>query len=155
MYDPGNTARLAPLVKMYTLGHDFIPPSIHAGGFRYHGMALTLCLLVSENEVDTHAYNQVEVFDAARLFAKTEGIIPDPEPAHGLKAAIDEAIRCRETGEAKTILFMLCGHSYLDMQVYDDYLSGKLPPYEYPEQKVQQAIQRLKQLYPWLDTLPY
>jgi tryptophan synthase beta chain len=155
MYDHGDTSRLTPLVKMYTLGHDFIPPPIHAGGLRYHGMALTLSLLASENEVDTHAYNQVEVFDAARLFAKTEGIISAPEPAHGLKAAIDEAVHCKETGEEKTILFMLCGHGYFDMQAYDDYLQGKLPPYEYPETKVQQAIQRLKQLYPWLDTLPY
>jgi len=118
-------------------------------------MALTLCLLAHENEVATRAYNQVEVFDAARLFAKTEGIIPAPEPAHGLKTAIDEAVHCKETGEEKTILFMLCGHGYFDMQAYDDYLQGKLPPYEYPETKVQQAIQRLKQLYPWLDTLPY
>ena len=138
---------------MYTLGHDFIPPPIHAGGLRYHGMALTLCLLTHENEVYTRAYNQVEVFDAACLFAKTEGIIPAPEPAHGLKAVIDESVHCKETCEEKTILFLLCGHGYFDIQAYDDYLRDKLPPYGYPETKVQQNIQRLKQLYPWLDTL--
>lgn len=154
-YDHGDTARLTPLVKMYTLGHDFIPPPIHAGGLRYHGKAPTLSLLAKEKMVETKAYDQVSVFDAARLFAQTEGIIPAPEPAHGLKGAIDEAIRCRETGEKKTILFLLCGHGYFDMQAYDDYLSGKLLPYGYPEEKVQQAMKKLKELYPWVAKLPY
>ncbi|MEM0111605.1 MAG: TrpB-like pyridoxal-phosphate dependent enzyme, partial [Candidatus Parvarchaeota archaeon] len=89
--------------------------------------------------------------DAARLFIRTEGIIPAPEPSHGLKAAIDEAIRCKETGEEKVILFLLCGHGYFDMQAYDDYLSGKLMPYEYPREKVEEAMKRLRKLYPWLD----
>jgi tryptophan synthase beta chain len=155
VYDHGDTARLTPLVKMYTLGHDFIPPPIHAGGLRYHGMGLTLCLLASEHQVETCAYNQVDTFDAARLFAQAEGIIPAPEPAHAIKGAIDEALRCKETGEEKTILFLLCGHGYFDMQAYDDYLSGKLLPYEYPEEKVRQAMERLRALYPWIDKLPY
>jgi len=154
-YDHGDTARLTPLFKMYTLGHDFVPPPIHAGGLRYHGKAPTLCLLASEKKVDTIAYNQVEVFEAARLFAQTEGIIPAPEPAHGLKGAIDEAVRCKKTGEEKTILFLLCGHGYFDMQAYNDYLAGKLLPYEYPEEKVKEAMKKLKDLYPWVAKLPY
>ena len=155
MYDHGDTARLTPLVKMHTLGHEFIPPPIHSGGLRYHGIAPILSLLTSEKQVETRAYNQVTVFDAARLFAKAEGIIPGPEPAHAIKGAIDEALRCKETGEAKTILFLLCGHGHFDMQAYDDYLKGKLPPYEYPEEKVQLAIKKLRELYPWLAKLPY
>ncbi|MCW3988129.1 MAG: TrpB-like pyridoxal phosphate-dependent enzyme [Candidatus Bathyarchaeota archaeon] len=154
-YDHGDTARLTPLFKMHTLGHQFIPPPIHAGGLRYHGMAPTLSLLTAEHQVETHAYNQVEVFDAARLFARTEGIIPAPEPAHAIKGVIDEALRCKETGEEKTLLFILCGHGYFDMQAYDDYLSGKLMPYEYPEEKVQQAMKQLRELYPWVEKLPF
>jgi len=155
MYDHGDTARLTPLIKMHTLGHEFIPPPIHAGGLRYHGKAPTLCVLASEKKVETIAYNQVEVFDAARLFAKTEGIIPAPEPAHAIKGVIDEALRCKETGEEKTILFLLCGHGHFDMQAFDDYLQGKLPPYVYPEEEVRKAMKKLRTLYPWLETLPY
>jgi len=155
MYDHGDTARLTPLVKMHTLGHDFIPAPIHAGGLRYHGIAPTLSVLSQEKQLETRAYNQVEVFDAARLFVKTEGIIPAPEPSHGIKGAIDEALRCKETGEEKVILFLLCGHGHFDMQAFDDYLQGRLPPYEYPEEEVRKAIKRLRELYPWLETLPY
>jgi tryptophan synthase beta chain len=150
-YDHGDTARIIPLVKMHTLGHMFIPPPIHAGGLRYHGMAPTLCLLNSEGIVETKAYNQVQAFEAAALFAKTEGILPAPEPAHAIKAAVDKALECKKTGEEKTILFLLCGHGYFDMQAYDDYNSGKLPPYEYPKEKVDEAMKKLKKLYPWLD----
>jgi len=155
MYDHGDTARLTPLIKMHTLGHEFIPPPIHAGGLRYHGKAPTLCLLASEKKVETRAYNQVEVFDAAKLFAKTEGTIPAPEPSHAIKGVIDEALRCKETGEEKTILFLLCGHGHFDMQAFDDYLQGKLPPYAYPQEEVQNAMKKLRELYPWLETLPY
>jgi tryptophan synthase beta chain len=150
-YDHGDTARITPLVPMHTLGHDFIPAPIHAGGLRYHGIAPTISRLVAEKKVETKAYNQVEVFDAAKLFIQTEGIVPAPEPAHAIKGAIDEALRCKKTGEEKTILFLLCGHGYFDMQAYDDYLSGKLQPYEYPKEKVDEAMRRLKKLYPWLD----
>jgi len=136
---------------MHTLGHDFIPAPIHAGGLRYHGIAPTISLLASEKKVETQAYNQLEVFDAAKLFIKTEGIIPAPEPSHAIKGAIDEAMRCKETGEEKVILFLLCGHGYFDMQAYDDYFSGKLPPYEYPTEKVEEAMRKLRKLYPWLD----
>ena len=152
-YDHGDTARLTPLVPMHTLGHDFIPPPIHAGGLRYHGIAPTISLLVSEKKVETKAYNQVEVFDAAKLFIRTEGIVPAPEPAHAIKGAIDEALRCKETGEEKVILFLLCGHGHFDMQAYDDYFSGKLRPYEYPKEKVEEAMKRLRRLYPWLNEL--
>lgn len=155
MYDHGDTARLTPLIKMHTLGHEFIPPPIHAGGLRYHGMAPTLCLLAMEKKVETIAYNQVEVFDAATLFAKTEGTIPAPEPSHAIKGVIDEALRCKKTGEEKTILFLLCGHGHFDMQAFDDYLQGKLPPYDYPQEEVQKAMKKLRELYPWLETLPY
>ncbi len=155
MYDHGDTARLTPLVKMHTLGHDFIPPPIHSGGLRYHGIAPTLSILNQAKILETRAYNQVEVFDAAKLFAKTEGTIPAPEPAHAIKATIDEALRCKKTGEEKTILFLLCGHGHFDMQAFDDYHQGKLLPYEYPEEKVQKAMKRLRTLYPWLETLPY
>ena len=152
-FDHGDTARLTPLVPMHTLGHDFIPPPIHAGGLRYHGIAPTLSRLVSENQVETKAYNQIEVFDAAKVFIRTEGIIPAPEPSHAIKGVIDEALRCKETGEEKTILFLLCGHGYFDLQAFDDYMNGKLLPYEYPEEKVQEAMRRLRTLYPWLDEL--
>ncbi|UCE16494.1 MAG: TrpB-like pyridoxal phosphate-dependent enzyme [Candidatus Bathyarchaeota archaeon] len=155
MYDHGDTARITPLVKMHTLGHDFIPPPIHAGGLRYHGIAPTLSILNEAKEVETRAYDQVEVFEAARLFAKTEGKIPAPEPSHAVKGAIDEALKCKETGEEKTIVFLLCGHGHFDMQAYDDYIQGKLPPYSYPEKEVQKAMKKLKALYPWLETLPY
>ena len=155
MYDHGDTARLIPLIKMYTLGHEFIPPPIHAGGLRYHGKAPTLCLLALEKKVETIAYNQVEVFDAAKLFAKTEGTIPAPEPSHAIKGVIDEALRCKKTGEEKTILFLLCGHGHFDMQAFDDYLQGKLPPYAYPDEEVRKAMKKLRELYPWLETLPY
>ncbi|MBS7641999.1 MAG: TrpB-like pyridoxal phosphate-dependent enzyme [Candidatus Bathyarchaeia archaeon] len=150
-YDHGDTARLTPLLKMYTLGHTFIPPPIHAGGLRYHGKAPTLCLLARHGIVDVRAYDQVSVFDAAALFTKTEGILPAPEPSHAIKAVIDEAIRCREENEEKTILFLLCGHGLLDMQAFDDYLRGKLHPYYYPREHVIEALRELKTLYPWLN----
>jgi tryptophan synthase beta chain len=151
MYDHGDTARMTPMLKMHTLGHMFIPPPIHAGGLRYHGMAPTICLLNEEGTVKTRAYNQVQVFEAATLFAQTEGILPAPEPAHAIKAVVDEALECKRKGEEKTILFLLCGHGYFDMQAYNDYLTGKLPPYEYPKEKVEESMRKLMELYPWLN----
>jgi tryptophan synthase beta chain len=150
-YDHGDTARLIPLVKMHTLGHTFVPPPIHAGGLRYHGMTPTICLMNREGIIKSRAYNQVQTFEAATLFAKTEGILPAPEPAHAIKAVIDEALKCKETGEKKTILFLLCGHGHFDMQAYDDYNNGKLLPYNYPKEKVDEAMRKLRELYPWLD----
>jgi len=151
MHDHGDTARLTPLVKMHTLGHEFIPAPIHAGGLRYHGDAPTLCMLVKEGKVDARAYNQLEVFEASVKFARTEGTIPAPEPAHAIKAVIDEALRCKKTGEEKTLLFLLCGHGHFDMQAYDDYFGGKLPPYEYPEKEIKRSVKMLRELYPWLE----
>lgn len=150
-YDHGDTARITPLVPMHTLGHDFIPAPIHAGGLRYHGIAPTISVLASEKQLETQAYNQIEVFDAAKLFIRSEGIIPAPEPSHAIKGAIDEALRCKETGEEKTILFLLCGHGFFDMQAYDEYFNGRLQPYEYPAEKVAKSMEKLRKLYPWLE----
>lgn len=150
IYDHGDTGRYIPLALMYTLGHEFVPDPIHAGGLRYHGMAPSLSLMADEGLVDVKAYNQLEAFEAAKTFASTEGIIPAPEPAHAIKAVIDEANRCRETGEEKTILFLLCGHGYFDMQAYDDYMANRLKPYSTPKEKIHQSLESLKNLYPWL-----
>lgn len=150
-YDHGDTARLTPLVPMHTIGHDFIPAPIHAGGLRYHGIAPTISVLVKENQMTTEAYNQTDVFDAAKLFIQTEGIIPAPEPSHAIKGAIDEALRCKKTGEAKTILFVLCGHGFFDMAAYDEYFSGRMKPCEYPAEKVEESMKKLHKLYPWLE----
>ena len=149
-YDHGDTARLTPLLKMYTLGHDFVPPPIHAGGLRYHGKAPTLSLLIHKGEFSSVAYNQVEVFKAAEIFAKAEGFVPAPESAHAIKAAIDLALEAKRTGERKVILFNLSGHGLLDLKAYDEYLSGTLKPYEYPREEVEKSIRRLFEMYPWL-----
>jgi tryptophan synthase beta chain len=150
VYDHGDTARITPLVPMHTLGHDFIPAPIHAGGLRYHGIAPTISILANEKQIETEAFNQVEVFDAAKLFIQAEGIIPAPEPSHAIKGAIDEALRCKETGKEETILFLLCGHGFFDMAAYDEYFSGRLQPYEYPVEKVAESMEKLSKLYPWL-----
>jgi tryptophan synthase beta chain len=155
MFDHGDTARITPLIKMHTLGHDFIPPPIHAGGLRYHGIAPTLSILNNEKKIETQAYDQLEIFKAAKLFAKTEGIVPAPEPSHAIKGVIDEALNCKKTGQEKVILFVLCGHGFFDMQAFDDYLQGNLLPYAYPEEEVQNAMKRLNKLYPWLGSIPY
>lgn len=125
-YDFGDTAETTPLLKMYTLGHEFIPPAIHAGGLRYHGDSPIVSKLVDEGLIDAISYHQIEIFDAAIMFARTEGIAPAPEASHAIKAAIDEAVRCRKTGEEKTILFNLSGHGHFDMSSYDRYFSKKL-----------------------------
>jgi tryptophan synthase beta chain len=150
-YDHGDTAKLTPLVPMHTLGHDFIPAPIHAGGLRYHGIAPTISVLTQTGQMTTEAYSQIDVFDAAKLFIQTEGIIPAPEPSHAIKGVVDEALRCKQTGEAKTILFVLCGHGFFDMSAYDQYFSGKMQPYEYPTQKVAESMDKLHKLYPWLN----
>lgn len=125
-YDFGDSAGLTPMLAMYTLGHDFIPSPIHAGGLRYHGAAPLVSFLLKENIIEAKAYEQVPVFQAAVQFAKNQGIIPAPESAHAIKAVIDEAIHCKESGEAKTILFNLSGHGLFDMSAYDDFMAGKL-----------------------------
>jgi len=139
-YDYGDTAKLAPIVKMYTLGHRFMPPPIHAGGLRYHGMAPIISHLLKLGLVEARAVHQLETFEAGILFARTEGILSAPETMHAIRAAIDEALVCKKTGEAKTILFNHSGHGHVDMYAYDAYLSGKLQDYEYPSEKVKEAL---------------
>ena len=142
-YDFGDTARLTPLIMMYTLGHSFVPPGIHAGGLRYHGDAPLLCLLVHEKVIEARAYAQNPVFEAARLFAKTEGIIPAPETAHAIKAAVDEAVRCREANDPKCIVFNFSGHGHFDLAAYDTFLEGKLEDLEYSEEVLTKALSTL------------
>jgi len=151
MYDHGDTGRIIPLVLMHTLGHDFVPDPIHAGGLRYHGMAPTISLMADAGEIGVKAYNQVEAFEAAALFTRTEGIVPAPEPSHAIKAVIDEALRCKETGEEKTLLFLLCGHGHFDMKAYDDYIAGNLKPYALPQERIEQSLNRVRAMYPGLN----
>ena len=132
-YDYGDTAGLTPLLKMYTVGHRYRVPPIHAGGLRYHGDAPTLCLLVAEGYIEARAYHQTEVFQAGTIFARTEGIVPAPESAHAIKAVIDIALEAKKRGESPVILFNLSGHGLLDLQGYQEYLEGKLVDYE-PEE---------------------
>lgn len=142
-YDFGDVAGLTPLLRMFTLGHDFVPPSIHAGGLRYHGMSPLVSRLVQDGVVRPVAYHQNDVFSAAVQFARTEGIIVAPEAAHAVKAAIDEALRCRKTGEAKTILFSCSGHGNFDLSSYEAYFAGSLVDYEYPAELVKESLARL------------
>ncbi|GIW16315.1 MAG: tryptophan synthase beta chain [Tepidiforma sp.] len=142
-YDFGDTAGLTPLMKMYTLGHTFMPPGIHAGGLRYHAMAPLICHLYDQGYIEARAYPQNACFEAATLFARTEGIVPAPESSHAIRAAIDEAIQAREEGRSRVILFNLSGHGLLDLQAYDDYLAGKLIDDFYPEEKVREAMKDL------------
>jgi len=139
-YDFGDEAGLTPLIKMYTLGHGFIPPPVHAGGLRYHGMAPIICHLYKLGLVEARAEHQLGTFKAGITFARTEGIISAPETNHCIKAAIDEALKCKESGEAKTILIAHSGHGHVDMAAYDAYFSGKLKDYEYPEEKIKEAL---------------
>ena len=142
-YDFGDVAGLTPLLKMYTLGHEFIPPPVHAGGLRYHGMAPIICHLHKLGLVEARAVPQLATFEAGVTFARTEGIISAPETDHAIRVTIDEALKCRETGEAKTILLAHSGHGHVDMAAYEAYLSGKLQDYEYPEDKVKEALAHL------------
>src|SRR5256714_11630424 len=145
-YDFGDTVGMTPLVKMYTLGHDFLPPGIHAGGLRYHGMAPLISLLHDEGIVEAQAYHQLSVFEAAVQFARAEGIIPAPEAAHAIRAIIDEALQAKEAGEERVILFNLCGHGHFDMAAYDAYFAGNLKNYDYPAEVVPDAQQRMPQV---------
>lgn len=129
-YDFGDTAGLTPLLKMYTVGHDFVPPPIHAGGLRYHGDAPLVCLLYNEGIIKACAYKQTEVFEAAVLFARLEGLLPAPEAAHAIKKVIDLALECKKNNQKKVILFNFCGHGYFDLTAYDDFLSGRMKDVE-------------------------
>ncbi|MFN3309631.1 MAG: TrpB-like pyridoxal phosphate-dependent enzyme [Anaerolineales bacterium] len=142
-FDYGDTARMAPIVKMHTLGHTFMPAPIHAGGLRYHGMAPTVSALYDAGYIDAVAVKQLATFEAALQFARAEGIIPAPESAHAVRAAIDEALDAKEKGEPRVILFNLSGHGNFDMSAYQAYLEGKLEDYSYPEDEVKKAMEHL------------
>ncbi|MFP4560757.1 MAG: TrpB-like pyridoxal phosphate-dependent enzyme [Thiohalorhabdus sp.] len=142
-YDFGDSQGLTPLSLMYTLGHDFMPPSIHAGGLRYHGDSALVSQLYHEGILEAVAVPQVETFQAGVTFARAEGIIPAPETNHAIRACMDEALRCKESGEEKTLFFNLSGHGHFDMAAYDKYFSGELENYEYPAEEIEAALHRL------------
>ena len=143
IYDFGDTAHLTPKMMMYTLGSGFMPPGIHAGGLRYHGASPIVSKLLHDGLIEARAFPQLDVFEAGVLFARTEGIVPAPESAHAIKAAVDEALKAREAGEKKTILFGLSGHGFLDMSAYESYLSGQLKDLEIDDETVSKAISGL------------
>ena len=145
-FDYGDTARMAPVVKMHTLGHDFVPPPIHAGGLRYHGMAPSICALYDAGYIEARAVPQLTTFEAAVQFSRCEGIIPAPESAHAIRAAIDEATDAKLKGEKKVILFNLSGHGNFDMGAYKSYLNGELEDYEFPVEMMQRSIEKLPQV---------
>ncbi len=142
-YDFGDTIGMTPLMPMYTLGHDFVPPPVHAGGLRYHGDASSVCALVKEGVVEAQAITQTDAFGAAVRFGRTEGLLPAPEPSHAIKVAIDEALAAKEAGEERVILFNLCGHGYFDMAAYDQYHRGELEDLEFSEADMSAALERL------------
>lgn len=145
-WDYGDVAGLAPIAKMYTLGHSFVPPPVHAGGLRYHGMAPIVSHCQKLGLIETRAVAQTAVFKSAVQFARAEGIVPAPEPSHAIKVVIDEALKCKESGEKKTIVLALSGHGHFDLGAYDEYLSGKLVDYPYPEQKIKEALAKLPEV---------
>jgi tryptophan synthase beta chain len=139
-YDFGDTVGLTPLVKMHTLGHGFVPPPLHAGGLRYHGMAPLVSKLYEDRVIEAVAVPQLDTFQAALQFARTEGIIPAPESAHAIRAAVDEAARCTREGRGQTIVFNLSGHGHFDLAAYEQFLAGRLQDYEYPAEKIAEAL---------------
>lgn len=145
-YDYGDTAKMAPIAKMYTLGHDFMPAGIHAGGLRYHGDSALVSQLYHDGLIEAVAYGQKQVFDAAVMFARSEGIVPAPESSHAIRAAVDEALRAKEAGEEKVILFNLSGHGYFDMTSYDMYFSGNMVDFEYSAEDVQKSMANLPKI---------
>ena len=145
-YDFGDTIGMTPLMKMNTLGHDFMPPGIHSGGLRYHGMSPLISQLHSEGIIAARAYHQNPVFEASVMFARSEGIVPAPEAGHAVRATIEEALKAKEAGEERVILFNLCGHGFLDMAAYDSYFAGSLQDFEYPAEAVLAAQERLPQV---------
>ena len=145
-WDYGDVAGMAPIAFMNTLGHNFVPPPVHAGGLRYHGMAPIICHLHKLGLVEAQALSQVATFEAGVTFARSEGIISAPETNHAIRVTIDEALKCKETGVSKTILLAHSGHGHFDMAAYDAYLSGKLEDYDYPEDKVKKALAELPEV---------
>jgi tryptophan synthase beta chain len=145
-YDFGDTAGMTPLMKMHTLGHDFIPDPIHAGGLRYHGMSPLISHIYQLGLIEAVAKTQRECFEAGVRFARTEGIVPAPEPTHALAACIEEALQCKETGESKVILTALCGHGHLDWAAYGAYLAGELTDHELSDSDIAEYIEALPQV---------
>jgi len=145
-WDFGDEAGMAPILKMYTLGHDFMPPPLHAGGLRYHGMAPIVSHLHNLGVVEARAVPQVATFEAGVSFARSEGIISAPETNHAIRAVIDEAIKCRDSGESKVILFNHSGHGHFDLSAYHSYFTDKLEDYEYPESKVKESLKHLPEV---------
>jgi len=145
-FDYGDTAEMGPIIKMYTVGHNFIPAGIHAGGLRYHGMAPHVCALYDRGYISAVAVPQVATFEAAIKFAQAEGFFPAPESAHAVKVAIDEAIKCKEEGITRIIALNISGHGLLDLEAYASCLQGELQDYEYPEKKIEEAMQYLPQV---------
>lgn len=150
LYDFGDNQGFTPLLPMFTLGHDFVPEAIHAGGLRYHGASVLISQLLKDGLIEAQALQQLECFEAGMLFAKTEGIIPAPEATHGIAQTIKEANICKQNGESKTILFNLSGHGLVDMQAYEDFISGKLQNHEIPTQTIDESIKKLKKYQPKL-----
>ncbi|NQS91851.1 MAG: TrpB-like pyridoxal phosphate-dependent enzyme [Chloroflexi bacterium] len=142
-FDFGDTARMAPVLKMYTLGHEFVPAPLHAGGLRYRGMSASISALYDEGYIEAIAVPQLGTFEAALTFARTEGIIPAPESAHAIRAAIDEALEAKELGEERVIVFNLSGHGYFDLAAYEEYLGGKLHNYQHPQEAIDTALEKL------------
>jgi tryptophan synthase beta chain len=142
-YDFGDTAGFTPLMPMYTLGHDFVPPPVHAGGLRYHGDSPLVSALVHQGLVEARAYRQSETFAAGVQFARTEGIIPAPEPTHAIRAVIEEAEAAKQAGEERVILFGLCGHGHFDLSAYDAYLAGTLEDPEFSQEDMDRALEAL------------
>ena len=145
-YDFGDTGKMTPLLKMYTLGHIFVPPGIHAGGLRYHGMAPMVSHLKDLGIIEAMALHQIECFEAGILFAQTEGTIPAPETNHAIRAVVIEALKCKETGEEKCIAFNFSGHGHLDLSAYDKYYEKDLEDYEYPEEKIREALKEVPEV---------
>ncbi len=145
-YDYGDTAKMAPVVKMHTLGHDFVPAPIHSGGLRYHGMAPQVSAVANAGLIEARAVAQRSIFEAAMSFTRAEGILPAPEPSHAIYAAMQEALACKESGESKTIVFNLCGHGHFDLGSYDAFLQGRLEDYEYPAEAIEKSLANLPQV---------
>lgn len=145
-YDYGDTAKMAPVVKMHTLGHDFVPAPIHSGGLRYHGMAPQISAVANAGLIEARAVPQRSIFEAAMSFTRAEGILPAPEPSHAIFATMQEALACKESGESKTIVFNLCGHGHFDLASYDAFLQGRLEDYEYPAEAIEKSLANLPQV---------
>ena len=142
-YDFGDTAQMTPLIKMHTLGHDFVPAPIHAGGLRYHGMSAQVSALHASGLIEAVSVQQRAIFEAALSFASAEGILPAPEPAHAIWGAMQEALACRESGESKVIVFNMCGHGHFDLAAYEQHLADNLEDFDYPEEAIRASLQKV------------